>query len=256
MCVCFFLQYRLKILDASTLDTSRQVISETIAEFFVLTTKPSNHSLTHLARQFSELLGDSKLVGENAINEVCKAIVFICVDDGPCIKALIDSGVKTCLMKLLTHQSEIVVASALRALRCLVLPKITPSWEQVPSTTEAITVRSPSPSHRGINQEPHHNHHFEALKYSEFEVSKDTEGKDWLVSPLLAPMQRQGYVNLCELDFITCHNVEMFRATSEDADDREKDAGAAIVGQVGIRCIHCGVSPFARTQFSTVYPGE
>lgn len=60
---------------------------------------------------------------------------------------------------------------------------------------------------------------------------------------------------LSPLDVITCQNVEVFKATAGDVADHE---GTVTVnkGQVGFRCIHCAKNPFAKAEYSSVFPGS
>ena len=229
-------------------ESSSRTLIEAVSKCLISKLRPTLKIIYSLVPQFAKMLEDES--NECVKNEVCKAIVYLCVDDSPCIKAFIDIGIKTRLMHLLTHQSEVIVAAALRALRSLVLRAPSTNQDEVTSTEVVMTVASP-PRNEEIKR-----NHFTIRTSNETKRIKQEETYEWLVLPLIDSTHQQAYVNLYDLDLITCQNVEMFKATIDDTDDREKEAGAAMVGQVGLRCIHCGVSPFARAQLSVVYPGE
>jgi len=65
---------------------------------------------------------------------------------------------------------------------------------------------------------------------------------------------------LSELDYLLCRNVEVFRASEEDVRDSSYVEGgcgtAAVVGQVGLRCMHCSSSPLATAGYATVFPAS
>ena len=193
-------------------------------------------------QQITALLQDDNK--DCVISEVCKIVVYLCGDQGPYTKVLIDLGIKARLMQLLTHKSEVTVTAALRAIRCLMLPTTKNITLPIEMPSEAIT------SHHWNSCDSQHQ---EAIVQPTYPTSAEKEDiiNKWVISPLTAAMKRQSSYsdNLCEMDFIICQNVEMFKASEEDTNE-------ATLGQVGFRCIHCGSSPFARAQFSTVYPGE
>lgn len=62
--------------------------------------------------------------------------------------------------------------------------------------------------------------------------------------------------NLSELEDMICQNVEFFEATREvTVQKMEFEAvGSTRTRQVGLRCIHCGQTPFVKSCFSTVFP--
>jgi len=223
---------RLHLLNSTTNDSSRCVFVEAISACFASRTRPTANVLVPLVKQIVEMLHYSK--DESMINELCKAIVYLCTDNSPCIKMFIDHGVKIGLMNLLNNQSEVIVTASLRALRCLIHPKY-PTTDQVSSTDIPL-----------VNSTPRNNLY----------KLQGNNPNQWLVSPLIHPMNQESRGNLNEIDLLICQSVELFEATKDDADDRETEAGLGFVGQIGIRCIHCGQSPFARAQFSIVYPGK
>ena len=62
---------------------------------------------------------------------------------------------------------------------------------------------------------------------------------------------------LSELDYLLCRNVEVFTASEEDVRDNvyeEESCDAVFVGQVGLRCMHCSLSPFATAKYANVFP--
>jgi len=61
--------------------------------------------------------------------------------------------------------------------------------------------------------------------------------------------------NLSRLDIATCQNVEMFQASSSDVADHDASGGMSVnPGQIGLRCIHCTKTPFAKAEYSAVFP--
>ena len=63
--------------------------------------------------------------------------------------------------------------------------------------------------------------------------------------------------NLSPLDVITCQNVEVFKASAADVADHEGSSGMTVhKGQMGFRCIHCAKNPFAKAEYSAVFPGS
>ncbi len=62
---------------------------------------------------------------------------------------------------------------------------------------------------------------------------------------------------LSPLDGITCQNVEVFKASAGDVADHEGSSGMIVnKGQIGFRCIHCAKTPFAKAEYSSVFPGS
>ena len=262
-------------------DNSRRFMMEAVSECFNDETRPSSKACEALIPQLVNLLNND--CNEFVVNEICKGIVYISAGNYQFIKAFIDHGTKTRLTQLLTHQSEMVVTAALRTIRCLVLPKVRSDQDRPssardhnvyerssPNTSNNTSkcnvvgkcsvgkremcsyVKKQSPSRVLISSTNMDKH----LSSKELTITGTTPERHgvWLISPL-ASIQEQTQTNMCELDRLTCQSVEMFQATEEDAIDREAEAGSAKIGQVGLRCIHCGQSPFAKAQFSTVYPG-
>ena len=244
-------------------EDSRGIFIESIATCLTPKMRPSLDSQDPFIHQFAALLQKDD-IDDMIIIEICKAIVYLCEENSPYIKPFIDNGTKNRLLHMLTHKNESVIAAALRALRSLILPKqphIASNGNDLnspPRNPSDSPSRVPSVSHDAVENLKSNDCFQGKPSVSRREEPKERkeELKEWLVSPLTGVMHTQHYTNLLELDFITCQNVEMFRATKDDANDREKEAGAAIAGQIGLRCIHCGLSPFARAHFSTVYPGE
>ncbi len=242
---------RLSHLKPSMSDESRSIFAEAISTFYSHKTLPDTSTISTFAPQLVELLHNE--TGTCLINEICKSLTYLCTDNSPSMKIFIEHGMKNRLMHLLTHQDEVTVTAALRALRCLVLPKTsrnqgheTPGIEaEVAETTMSTSID------RGAAQD----HAIQSSESNDDPIEK-TETKEWMVLPLSKVLDPYNSQHLSEVDFIACQNVEIFQATSEDTNDREKEAGAAIQGQIGLRCIHCGPSPFARAQFSSVYPGS
>jgi len=63
--------------------------------------------------------------------------------------------------------------------------------------------------------------------------------------------------NLSHLDIIICQNVEVFQASSSDVSDHETYGGMSVnAGQIGLRCIHCARTPFAKADYSAVFPAS
>ena len=63
--------------------------------------------------------------------------------------------------------------------------------------------------------------------------------------------------NLSHLDIIICQNVEVFQASSSDVSDHETYGGMSVnSGQIGLRCIHCARTPFAKADYSAVFPAS
>ena len=62
---------------------------------------------------------------------------------------------------------------------------------------------------------------------------------------------------ISSLDLITCQNVEVFKASAGDVADHQGSSGMTVnKGQVGFRCIHCSKNPFAKAEYSSVFPGS
>lgn len=265
-------------------DNSRSLVIQAVSECFNDKTRLSSKACEALIPQLANLLNND--CNEFVVNEICNGIVYISTGNNEYVKAFIDHGTKTRLTHLLTHQSDMVVTAALRAIRCLVLPKIRSDQDR-PSNSRDHNAHERSPLNTSnctskcnvvgeglvgkralssyvTNQSP------SRVMISSKNVDKEASSKEltntgstperhgvWLISPLTSvSIEEQTRIDMCELDRLTCQNVEMFQATEEDANDREAEAGSARIGQVGLRCIHCGQSPFARAHFSTVYPGE
>jgi len=60
---------------------------------------------------------------------------------------------------------------------------------------------------------------------------------------------------LNEFDFLLCRQVEVFAVSQEDMKDNTFTEGT-VIGQVGLRCIHCSRSPLATAGYATVFPGS
>jgi len=63
---------------------------------------------------------------------------------------------------------------------------------------------------------------------------------------------------LSESHVLICQNIEIFSATIEDFENfRNVTEGglASEIGQIGLRCIYCGQSPFAKAELSVTFPG-
>lgn len=74
---------------------------------------------------------------------------------------------------------------------------------------------------------------------------------------VLIPTSVQAPDNMSSLDVITCQNAEMFQASAADVADHESSISGGMsvtVGQIGFRCIHCAKSPFAKAEFSSIFP--
>lgn len=145
------------------------------------------------------------------------------------VQNFLDAGAKPRLLKLLTHHDENIVTCALRAIRYLLKPKANPSEE----STIARPTASFSPP------------------------QKKQPDQQWNLSPLLGnayAIDAPG--DMLKVDILTCRNVEMFKSVEDTEGNQEREFGAFFKGQIGIRCMHCGLSPFATAQFSTVYPGK
>ena len=170
----------------------------------------------------------------NIIIESCTILSTLADGCPRIVQALLDLGTKRRLMQLLTHENETVVVSALRTCRYLVPPMDVTASREVPVSPIKF-----SPSHRARRQK----------------LSRD----EWKISPLIPSMLISEYSSqgMTDVDILVCQNVEMFRASEEDVTARQNEAtGAFVVGQVGLRCVHCGLTPFAKAQFSTVFPGK
>jgi hypothetical protein len=230
-------------------DLSYRIFIEAISVFCSCDTRPLQDVCATLIPQLAGLL--QKESDERVVDEVSKVIIYLCANNTLCIKAFIHHGTKTRLMYLLTHKSEVIIAASLRVLRCLVLPKVSLDQDRVNPSEEVEEAAISLPVSREANQNL-----VTSVKPNHVKLTKRDKAKGWSAIPMIDPTSSQASTNLCDLDLIICQNVEIFKATIDDANDREKEAGTAIVGQVGLRCIHCGLSPFARAQFSTVYPGK
>lgn len=272
---------RLYGLNSRMSDKSRNLFIAAISECLSNEVRPSSNACHILIPQLVSLLQNE--CNEFVINQICRCIVYLCSTSSSCIKAFIDYGVKARLTHLLTHQHEMAVTAALRAIRSLVLPKAPTNQsnfnpalvKQQPvtfrnhdSSERLSSVDSPrEPSslkkratavgnpkvNRSVDKRSSPSRYFSPNSTL---AKQEEEIKDWTVTPLTSRISEKSYIKVCELDMITCQNVEMFKASEEDTNDREAEAGSAIIGQVGLRCIHCGRSPFAKAQFSTVYPGK
>jgi len=74
---------------------------------------------------------------------------------------------------------------------------------------------------------------------------------------ILIPEASQAPETLSQLDVFTCNNVEMFEASSSDVADHDANFSGGMnvnAGQIGLRCIHCAKSPFAKAEYSAVFP--
>jgi hypothetical protein len=71
--------------------------------------------------------------------------------------------------------------------------------------------------------------------------------------PLLGP---RDMANLTVEDCIACQNIEIFEATPQHAADNNGAGGGTpvLVGQLGLRCMHCASSPLSAAAYSTVFP--
>jgi len=169
----------------------------------------------------------------NIIIESCTILSSLADGCPRTAQALLDLGTKRRLMQLLTHENETVVVSALRTCRYLVRPMDVTASREVPVSPIRL-----SPSHRACTQK----------------LSRD----EWKICPLIPSMLISEYSQgMTDVDILVCQNVEMFRASEEDVTARQTEAaGAFIVGQVGLRCVHCRLTPFTKAQFSTVFPGK
>jgi len=64
---------------------------------------------------------------------------------------------------------------------------------------------------------------------------------------------------MSELDFLLCRNVETFSANEDDVRDSaysQSCGSATVVGQMGLRCLHCNKSPLATARFASLFPGS
>ena len=166
---------------------------------------------------------------DDVLAEICWLLSSLSDGCDSCIQTLLDAGVKSKLLALVSHKEESVVAPALRALRRLV-PKECSLLSDRPKIDRMI---------RG---------------------NECLEIKSTVSLPMtMIPSTRRPPKNLSELDIITCQNVEVFQAKSEDVVDclsRSSHEGMINTGQIGLRCLHCGSTPFAKADCSTVFPGS
>jgi len=161
------------------------------------------------------------------LSRVSQILSDLCYGDACCIQAVIDAGAKPRLTNLLTHQIEAIVTSALRALRSLVLRR----------DTSPIS---------------HYTH--------SARVSSSKRKLDYLkvLSPIkLITPSTQYPRNLSEFEVMICENVEFFQVTGAEETDHEMEfesVGSTRAEHAGLRCIHCGQTPFVVAYFSTVFP--
>jgi len=63
---------------------------------------------------------------------------------------------------------------------------------------------------------------------------------------------------LSQLDYLLCRNVEVISANEDDVQDNAHADGSCdsgvIVGQVGLQCMHCSLSPFATARYAIIFP--
>ncbi len=214
-------------LEYSSDDLSLDTLLEATSQFFLNKSRPNTDMIKHLFPTILSLLSQDKEA--SIIIAACKIISYLAEDSPSTSQMFLEAGAKKKLMQLLTHRDESAVAMALRAIRYLVPPKSTIGREVVSAVS---TAPCPSPT---------------------WEPEEKSTPKTWLLSPLLGDkLHGIDIRGLREIDVLTCQNVEMFKSLKVD----ESQCGAFFKGQIGIRCLHCGRSPFATVEFSTVFPGK
>jgi len=237
----------LKCLDQSTTEQSRKTFLDTISVFSSFSVHPDLSVVIPGIPGIINLMKPES--DESVIIETCKVVSYLCANVASCVKIFLQCGLKSNLMLLLSHRNEEVVTSALRTLRSLV-----PLND--PAALGQVCQESKSDLHEESVQQEIENISTLSEELNDSCSEQENDDKEWLISPLTNAICRTIQEKMYEKDLIACQNIEMFKATEDDTVDRATEAGAVIIGQVGIRCIHCGVSPFARAQFSTVYPGS
>ncbi len=224
-----FVSSSLQHLEYSSDDLSLDTLLEATSQFFLNKSRPNIDMIKPLFPTILSLLSQDKEA--SIIIAACKVISYLAEDSPSTSQTFLEAGARKKLMQLLTHKDENLVAMALRAIRYLVPPKSTKS-----SGREIVNVVSTAPSSPPT-----------------WEAEGKSTSKTWLLSPLLGDkLHGVDIRSLREMDVLTCQNIEMFKSSKVD----EKQCGAFFSGQIGIRCIHCGRSPFATVQFSTVFPGK
>jgi hypothetical protein len=109
---------------------SYHIFINAISVFCSCDTHPLQDVCATLIPQLAGLL--QKESNERVVDEVSKVIIYLCANNTLCVKAFIHHGTKTCLMYLLTHKSEAIIAASLRVLHCsLVLPKVSLDQDRV-----------------------------------------------------------------------------------------------------------------------------
>jgi hypothetical protein len=221
-----FITCSLRSVDNASSDVSLNNLLKAISAFFDHEIRPTVDLITPFLPRIIEMLNSER--ESSIIVESCKILSRLMDNCSQIVQLLLDLGTKRRLMQLLNHQDESVVVSALRTCRHLVPPReVTLSRE--PPVSPIRTFTSPK------------------------RLKKMPTGIDaWKISPLMSHAEASTD-KILDLDVLVCQNVEMFR-TSEGGD--RKSSGSLNIDKVGLRCIHCEKSPFARAEYSTVFPGK
>ena len=219
----------LQSIDTASSGVSLNTLLRAISMFFSHDVHPSIDSVSCLLPFIVDMLNDSR--ESTIIVESCKVLSLLADGCPKAVRLLLDLGTKRRLMHLMNHEEESVVVSALRTCRYLVSPK-----------------EAREPHSKGLPVSPIRLH--KAAK----EVPKNTSADLWKISPLMSSIDGSSD-EIQDIDILVCQNVEMFKASKEDISTCSSE-GALILGQIGLRCMHCGTSPFTRAKFSTVFPGK
>lgn len=215
-------------MENASSDVSLNTLLKAISAFFDHDIRPTFDLIVPFLPRIIEMLSSER--ESSIIVESCKILSRLMENCPQTVQLLIDLGTKRYLMQLLSHQEESVVVSALRTCRYLVPPKeVTPSRE--PPVSPSRTFSSPKKQKM---------------------TPKVPTTEQWKISPLMS--NGEDYTDkVQDLDILVCQNIEMFRA-SQGVDGTT--TGALNSEKVGLRCIHCEKSPFARAEYSTVFPGK
>ena len=203
------------------------ILLDVLSSFVSWVDRPPINNLPQFLTQLAPML--SQIDDAKIIDGLCKVLSYLCDGGAHFAQSLIDAGVDIELKLLLTRRNQTIVASALAAMRHLMLMK---------NHSQRYLPCRQVPSINAVND------HVVAL------------GRDWSI-PLWTRLQTKSY-DLSKIDLIICENIELFKETLKDHSDAESnfaETGLAYEGQIGLRCIHCGQMPFARAHFSIVYPG-
>ena len=210
--------------------SSLETLLEATSNFFQSKDRPTDNLMTPLVPKFMELLNHEN--NDKITIEICKIMSYLAMDRPTLVQTFLDAGAKPRLLQLLTHHDENVVTGALRVIRYLLRPKVNSPEDDIINPPNSSC--SPPKS-----------------------LQRKQPDQQWNISPLLGnvyAIDTPG--DMLNVDILTCRNVEMFKASEGTEGNQEREYGALFKGQIGIRCMHCGLSPFATAQFSTVYPGK